>query len=413
MHGPTGISSVPDLTIIHAAANAQFGSGLTAVRWSSATRDDLVVGAPGADTHGHVFVFRGGTLTAGTRTASTADLHITASATSPGFFATGSLGRTLATADVDGNGVDDLVIAAPTGGATIGGIVVLYGDTVTGNIALSDLDAGGANGSIAELFRDPSGTPGHQLGFYLHSVGPTEGPTDITDDLVAAYVDDYNTIGDSVFVLRSDGTRPPTPGVSARTFAIGRDVRIDFAQTVYRSTEWGSQVTSIDDQNGDGSRDLVIGAYRTISDAGQVLIIDGKTVGTAGVASTADAGVVLTTITGTTKSKLGAVVWTHDKAVADIDGDGRQDLVLGGVQGTQGRAFVWFGGAIPKGATTLASAATAIDAPAGFAFTRQTPKGPAGQARWVGDLDGDGLEDVCWAAPFDNNGDEMFEVLSD
>lgn len=410
--GPSGIAATPDLTITSAEPGAGLGSGLTAVRWSSATRDDLVIGAPGADGGaGRIYVLRGGArLGTGTRAAATADLQIRASATQPGWFANGRLGSALAAADVDGDGTVELVAAAP-GGGNHGGAVILYGGTVTGDVALSSLAAAGANGAIAELFADPGGKPGRQLGTYLHAVGPTRGAT---DDLVIAYADDSATAGDSLYVLRGTGQRPASPGVTPRPFAPGRDVRLDFV-TSSKITEWASQVTSIEDQDGDGARELVIGAYRAQSGGGQVLIVSGNIVGTGGVARTSDGGVTLTTISPTPGvSRFGAAIAAHDEAARpDIDGDGREDLLIAGLTGATGTGFVWFGGAIGRGAISTSTARYTVTAPATMKFQPEMPQGFGGQARWIGDINHDGLDDVCWASPFDNAGDGSFEVLWD
>jgi len=414
--GPLGITATPALTITGPAASTNFGAGLTAVRWSSATRDDLVVGAPGADAGaGRIFVFRGGAgFGAGARAATTADLQISVNQAQPGWFSKGRLGSALATADVDGDGTVDLVASATRGGNNTGGAVILYGGTVTGDVVLSTVNAGGANGAVAELFVDPGTRRNRQLGFYLHAVGPTQGALDPTDDLVIAYADDHRTAGDNLFILRGSGTRPASAGVTTRPFVAGRDVRLDFATSSF-ITEWGSQVTSIDDQNGDGARDLVIGAYRAQNDAGQVLIVSGNILGIGGVARTSDPGVTLTTINaGPGVKRLGAVIAAHDQAShADIDGDGRQDLLLGGLAGTTAKGFVWFGGTIASGAITTANAPYAITGPSAFTFQQQNPVGAVGQARWIGDVNQDGLDDVCWASPFDNGGDGSFEVLWD
>ncbi|MEO7733790.1 MAG: hypothetical protein ABIY55_22690, partial [Kofleriaceae bacterium] len=412
--GPAGIAATPDLTITSAELRAGLGTGLTAVRWSSATRDDLVIGAPGADGGaGRIFVVRGGAgFGTGTRASTTAELQISVAA-QPGWFAGSGLGSVLATADVDGDGTADLVASAPRGGNT-GGAVILYGGTVTGDVALSDTDPAAANGAIVELFADPGATAGRQLGFYLAAVGPTQGALDATDDLVIAYADDYAATNDSLYVLRGDGTRPASAGVTARPFAPGRDVRLDFA-TSSPIAEWASQVTSIEDQNGDGARDLVIGAYRAQNGRGQVLIVSGNVLGAGGVARTSDPGVTLTTINPAAGvSRFGAAIAAHDPAARpDLDGDGHDDLLIGGEDGTAGAGFVWFGGAIPSGATSTASAQTRIAAPSTIRFQRQSPQGFGGQARWIGDVNHDGLDDLCWASPFDNRGDGSFEVLWD
>lgn len=393
---PAGIAATPDLTITSSVAGAQLGAGLAALRRPGATRDALAIGAPGSST---IYVMS--SLAAGTRAATSAELTIRAGT---GGLADSRLGHALVSADIDGDGVADLVASAPQAG----GAAIVYGDTLpaTGEVVLSDGDAAAANGAIVERFADPGAT-GRQLGFYLHAVGSAPGGR---DDLVLAYADDTATAGnDSLYILRGDGTRPAVSGVSVRAFAPGRDVRLDYP-TTSKTAEWGSQVISLDDN---GTRVLVISAYRVLGDRGQVLIVAGDVTGTNGIASTSDAGVTLATINAATGvTRFGAALFGHAATErADLDGDGREDLIIAGQDGTVGTGFVWFGGAIPRGTVTTATAATAIRAPSALRFQRQTPQGPAGTARFVGDLDGDGLDDLCWASPFDNRGDGLFEVL--
>ena len=162
--------------------------------------------------------------------------------------------------------------------------------------------------------------------------------------------------------------------------------------------------------------DLAISAYRNLNGAGQVLIIDGTTIGNSGVAKTTDPGVVLTTIQGASGQRVGAVLVAHDElSDDDVDGDGRRDLMVGAVSGGGARLFVWFGGTLPLGTTTIATAGTSIAGPSVFGFNSARPQGPAGQALWAGDLNGDGLDDVCWASPYDNSTmlDGAFAVLLD
>ncbi len=404
-----GIGLVPDVTITSTVANGRFGSGLTAVRWSSSTRDDLVVGAPGLATHGQLSVFRN--LVAGARDASSADATVTADAASPGSFANGSLGSSLATADIDGDGTPDLVASAPNAAANNGGVAILYGDTfpATGSVQLSDTSSSGANGAIAELFLDPTSS-GRQLGRYLHAVGPTLGSLDATDDLVIGFLDDTTTTDDHLVVLRGDGSRPSTPGVSLRPFVAGRDVRFDYT-TSSTITELGAQATTIDDRDGDGARELVVSAHAFNGARGQVLVLSGATLGTGGVARTSDAGVTLTTINGGSGARLGAILLARSDIDSDFDGVATDDLLVVGRLGTADRGFLWYGGALPIGTTTTASASFSITTPATFRIGFLNRAGSQGVARWVGDLDDDGLEDVCWATPITTGDDGAFEVF--
>ena len=68
---------------------------------------------------------------------------------------------------------------------------------------------------------------------------------------------------------------------------------------------------------------------------------------------------------------------------------------------------------IASGTITTANAPYAIVGPSTFTFQQPNPVGAVGQARWIGDINQDGLDDVCWASPFDNAGDGSFEVLWD
>jgi hypothetical protein len=413
--GPAGIPAVPSLSILGTTAEARTGASLAAVRWKGPFRDDLVIGAPGADGGaGRVYVLGGGPgYPTGTITVESIALQLGVSATAPGWFANGRLGTSLAAADVDGDSVLDLVAAAARGGGGRGGLVIFYGGTVSASVALSDTDPSGLAGATVEYMPDPLALPNRAFGTYLHAVGPTRGELDLDDDLVVGYEDDASTT-DRVYVIRGNGMRPAA-GLALRAFTPGRDVRLELVSP-YAATEFGSQAVSVVDLNGDGAAELAISAYKHLNGGGQVVIVDGDTVGVDGVAKLTDPGVVVTTIDGATGMRLGAVLVAHDTlSVDDVDGDGQRDFMVGAVVGGVARLYVWFGGAIPKGKTSIASAGASIAGPAVFAHSSARPRGPAGQGRWIGDLNGDGLDDICWASPYDsvNNFDGAFVVLFD
>ncbi len=335
-------------------------------------------------------------------------------ATAANYFTGSALGFALAALDYDGDGNDDLAIGAVVGGfagSGNGGVAILYGGTATGSpILLSDTDASGMAGAVVRLLDDPNGIPFDLFGQYLFNVGPTLGGSDLTDDLAISYADGTP----SVYVYRGTGTRPVGAGVHPRSFTVGQDVRFDFI-TIDATVEMGAAVGSISDLNGDGARDLVIGMPKEGSSTGRVLIVDGNAVGTAGVAATNAPGVVITNITPAVGGTfLGtAVVNNAVSGGSDVDGDGLEDLLLTGKTGGIVNMYVWFGGAIPLGATTTATAGHVVAGPATFTGNAPTNGGTNVAAIWAGDVNGDGLSDVCWGDAVGNGLDGSFQVLWD
>ncbi|MCB9559537.1 MAG: VCBS repeat-containing protein [Kofleriaceae bacterium] len=408
----TGLSATPDVII---TGNIQFGNlgfAVTAVRWSSGSRDDLVIGEPfGDNANGRVYVFDGGAgFGTGTIPSSAADLVIGASATSA-YFAGGGLGFSLTTLDYDGDGTDDLAMGDVAGGAGNGGVVILFGGTIGGSpVLLNEASAAEMNGAVGWLINDPLPAAYDIFGNYVWNAGPTLGATDQTDDLLITYADGVK----SVFLYRGTGSRPAAPGLAARAFTVGQDVRIDYASTD-ATLEYGSAAGSIADVNGDGARDLVIAAPRDGANAGRVLIVDGNTVGTAGVASTATAGVLIASIgPAAGVSLFGTAVVNNGRLLgADVDGDGQEDLLVTGKSGGIQQMYVWFGGSIPTGTVTTATAGHVISGPSEFNGNLPSNGASNVTAIWAGDVNADGLADVCWGDATGNGLDGSVQILWD
>lgn len=410
----TGLATAPGLTINGATAAGGFGSSLAAVRWSTTSRHDLAIGEPFADAgSGAIHVFDGGAaLPSGTVAATAAPRRIQVAAAA-NWFTGSALGWQLARADHDGDGVDDLVTTAIFGsGGAAGAAVVFYGGTVpSGIVRVSDSSSGGSGTTVMRMYEQGGGA---LFGFYLHNLGRTQGAADLADDLGVAFAED-GVAGADVLVLRATSGRPATSGVNRMPFTIGRDVRIRYV-TIDTVLEWGSAMGSIADQNGDGARDIVIGDYRDGNNAGVVFVIDGNTLGTAGVAATTDAGVVLTTLRDPTGGRhFGmAVVNNATVADADVDGDGIEDLIVAGrAPGVaQAQLQVWFG-PLPVGLQSPPAPDHRIDGPASFTAAVPNTGGSPITAIWAGDVNGDGLDDVCWADWNSASRDGGFQVLFD
>ena len=408
----TGLATTPSVTLRGTTADASFGSSLAAVRWSSTTRHDLVVGEPFGDGgNGAIYVWNGGAaFPTGSVAAGTAPRKITA-AVAANWFSGSALGWQLATADHDGDGTDDLVATAVFGsGGNAGAVLVFYGGTVpTGTVRISDTSAAGSGTAVIRMYEQTGGT---LFGYYVHNVGPTTGLTDTTDDLVGGFAED-GVAGADVLLLRGAG-RPGAAGVTREPFTVGRDVRIH-ANIADPTLEFGSTAGSVRDQTGNGARELVLGDYRYAADAGIVVVIDGAVLGTAGV-HTFDpfgTGTIASFAGNTPGEQFGmAVVNNHTDTAPDVDGDGVEDLLVASKSAGRAVLDVWFG-PVPTGVHVGITPDHQITGPASFAAAVPGIGGSPITAIWAGDVNADGLDDVCWADWTSAGQDGGFQLLWD
>jgi hypothetical protein len=200
-------------------------------------------------------------------------------------------------------------------------------------------------------------------------------------------------------------------------FTVGRDVRVRQV-TVDTITERGSTMGSIADQNGDGAREIVIGDYRFQADNGIVYVIDGDTVGTNGTADTTAPGVALTAIAGPAGAQPAqfgmAVLNNANGGGPDVDGDGIEDLVIAGRAAGSAQAVlnVWFG-PIGAGVQNPPAPNHVITGPATFQSAIPGNGGSPITAIWSGDVNADGLGDICWADWTSATRDGGLQVLWD
>ena len=420
--GPNGVEApiLPDVTI-NGVEFSHFGQGLTAVDWDGNSADDLAVSAPFADgTNGRAYIFLGGSSLTGVLDANDADVVIGVNTGDPTNWLNGSfMGWSMIAARFDDDANDDLIISAAVGGGN-GGVVVVYGGSGETSILLSTEDSAQSGTARARVIQDPdTAAPAFGCGIFgdrLFNLGRTAGTGDNTDDVGVSYYD-----SNAALVIRGR-QQPAVPGTTLEDFEPLSDLTIRHRATTCDGTEkffFGSSMGSIADLNGDGERDIVIGSWGedVFADRdGRVYIVDGQATGTEDVAN------AITTIESEQGArKFGSAIVNNALArlSPDVNGDGVEDLVIAGGTvdccGQQVTMFVWFGGTIPTGVVTPSSADHTIAAPPPF-VAPIPPNGGAATpmtAIWAGDLNNDGLEDVCWADAITADRDGAFQILSD
>lgn len=412
--GASGLAVTPGATLLGTESGAQFGNALATVRWSSATMDDLVVGAPLAGgLEGKVYLFRPGVSgLSGVRNDTTANVQFIAGS---GWFASSGLGYTLTSARFDGDGVDDLIIGAVAANGFTGGVAVVYGGTVTGtSVVLSDADPSALGGAAVSLINNPNPAVTDFFSIYLHNVGRTQGATDVTDDLLIGYSDDVSSVSTSnnrALLMRGTPARPANNTVEVRAFSAARDVILDLGSADV-TTDFAAAASSLQDQNSDGAREVVVSAFR--EGQGTVYVVDGNVLGDAqGVAYLSNPAVGLARIAGTgAHTMFGATIANNALGThADVDNDGIEDLVVATNTASGAAYLVWYGGSIPIGAATSASAQYSVATDAALPLSYPSSGGPPGVLLWC-DSNGDGLDDLALSSSFDNGRDGIFETLT-
>lgn len=168
----------------------------------------------------------------------------------------------------------------------------------------------------------------------------------------------------------------------------------------------GSSVTAAGDINGDGYADIVVGAYASdlnASGAGDTYVVFGKASGFA-------ASINISTLDGTNGFRIGGVAANDSSGrelqyVGDINGDGYSDLIIGASRadpnGTDsGTSYVIFGKASGFGAVLNLAS---LDGTNGFRLTGQAANDRSGLAlATLGDINGDGLDDFFVGAPYND-----------
>lgn len=316
-------------------------------------------------------------------------------------------GQTVIMSDINGDGLDDMVVAAPNaapgGRADAGAVYVTFGTPSIVNTPLSVGALNGTNGFVIE-----GETAGDLLGSSL-AVGDMYGAN--IHDLAIGAPGSNSDRGEVNVIFGGTGIWPASMIVSALAGNTGVNGTNGIRIQGVAAGDLAGTAVSFGDVNADNLSDLLIGAPGANTDAGATYAVFGSTstwTGFTPVLLSALAG--STGVNGTNGVRINGTAATTERsgssvANCDLNGDDIQDFIIGAPEATAlarptaGRTYAIFGKSAAWAATFNVSA---INGTNGFYDNGAFNGHKAGTSVSCGDINGDGIPDLVIGAPHTN-----------
>lgn len=364
-------SSVPNLTYLGSnlpaadtstAANTFAGSAIASADWDGDGTNDLAISAPWESSgNGSVYVIKGGSGSYG----SSYSLNNTANLVIEGGLPGSSTGTVIANAgDVNDDGYQDFLITAPQGVNGTGQSYVVFGPLSLGDLnAKLDLNVTATDTKTTLLLN--GSLPNQMAGTAAAAIGDINN--DGVDDLMvtapnAAQL--YAMYGHPW--LADDGSLKLADMSGDNGFITdGQLYSVNTKGGTITLSSNGSDVAMLGDVNGDGFADVLSGGDPN----GQLVIFGNSTMDLVDAASGSNDLMILTD----------AGAFQSAMALGDFDGDGYEDL---GIVANEQFALILGGQDLTAGGQLTVQPDITVNAK------------PVTLATGVGDLDGDGYDDI-------------------